>query len=142
MNPPRKCWEPGADYETHLVMMAAPNQTPQIMDAIAAAAHGEGCPSSANRGYGSALQSGFRAATRTLVFYTDGDGQFDLSELPPLLPLMKQYESSAASASTAGRPESEVQRLVLDPPGLLLFRLRIKDINCAFSFSSARYLTI
>src|SRR3954447_23045348 len=30
-----------------------------------------------NRGYGSALRSGFETATKELVFYTDGDGQYD-----------------------------------------------------------------
>ena len=45
-----------------------------------------------NLGYGAALQSGFRAATKELVFYTDGDGQFDIEELPPLLPLMKNFD--------------------------------------------------
>ena len=31
-----------------------------------------------NRGYGGALRSGFAAATKDLVFYTDGDGQYDV----------------------------------------------------------------
>ncbi len=31
-----------------------------------------------NRGYGGALRSGFEAATREWVFYTDGDGQYDV----------------------------------------------------------------
>jgi glycosyltransferase involved in cell wall biosynthesis len=34
-----------------------------------------------NRGYGGALGSGFRSATKDYVFYTDGDGQYDPSEL-------------------------------------------------------------
>lgn len=41
-----------------------------------------------NKGYGCALQSGFRAASKELVFYTDGDGQYDVKELPILLSLM------------------------------------------------------
>src|ERR1035437_5516648 len=35
-----------------------------------------------NRGYGGALRTGFAAATKEYVFYTDGDGQYDVSELP------------------------------------------------------------
>jgi glycosyltransferase involved in cell wall biosynthesis len=41
-----------------------------------------------NRGYGGALRSGFAAATKDVVFYTDGDGQYDVRELPVLLMLL------------------------------------------------------
>src|SRR3989344_6147570 len=34
-----------------------------------------------NKGYGGALKSGFKTASKDLVFYTDGDGQFDISEM-------------------------------------------------------------
>jgi glycosyltransferase involved in cell wall biosynthesis len=40
-----------------------------------------------NRGYGGALNSGFRGATKEFVFYTDGDGQYDVADLPKLLAL-------------------------------------------------------
>lgn len=41
-----------------------------------------------NKGYGGAIKSGFKAAKYDLVFYTDGDGQYDVKELELLLPLM------------------------------------------------------
>lgn len=41
-----------------------------------------------NQGYGSALQSGFKTASKDLIFYTDGDGQYDVKELPKLLDRM------------------------------------------------------
>jgi glycosyltransferase involved in cell wall biosynthesis len=41
-----------------------------------------------NRGYGAALRSGFQHATKDLVFYTDGDGQYDVKEIPILLMLL------------------------------------------------------
>lgn len=41
-----------------------------------------------NKGYGAALKSGFKKAQFDLVFYTDGDGQYDVKELTFLLPLM------------------------------------------------------
>ena len=37
-----------------------------------------------NRGYGGALRSGFEAARYEFVFYTDGDGQYDVAELAVL----------------------------------------------------------
>src|SRR6185295_18818967 len=41
-----------------------------------------------NRGYGSALRTGFESASKELIFYTDGDAQYDVRELALLLPLM------------------------------------------------------
>jgi glycosyltransferase involved in cell wall biosynthesis len=38
-----------------------------------------------NRGYGGALRSGFAAASRDWIFYTDGDAQYDVRELEVLL---------------------------------------------------------
>ena len=45
-----------------------------------------------NLGYGAALKSGFKTASKELIFYMDGDGQFDISYLPPLLSLMNKYD--------------------------------------------------
>lgn len=41
-----------------------------------------------NKGYGGALRTGFKTAKKDLVFYTDGDGQYDVKELPLLFALM------------------------------------------------------
>src|ERR1700716_586895 len=38
----------------------------------------------ANRGYGGNLRSMFAAATKDLIFYTDGDAQYDPAELADL----------------------------------------------------------
>ena len=45
-----------------------------------------------NRGYGAALRSGFEAATGELVFYTYGDGQYDVNDLPDLVPFTKNAD--------------------------------------------------
>ncbi|NUM65007.1 glycosyltransferase family 2 protein [candidate division KSB1 bacterium] len=42
-----------------------------------------------NRGYGGALKSGFAAATKEFVFYTDGDAQYDVRELKKLAAAMR-----------------------------------------------------
>jgi len=86
-----------------------------------------------NLGYGAALQSGFKAATKELVFYTDGDGQFDINEMPPLLALMERYD--IVSCYRLNRQDSLIRkinawcwtRLVC-----LMFGLKIRDIDCAF----------
>jgi len=45
-----------------------------------------------NRGYGGALQSGFAAATKDLVFYTDGDAQYDPHELAELFAQLRSED--------------------------------------------------
>lgn len=86
-----------------------------------------------NRGYGAALQSGFRAATKDYVFYTDGDGQFDVNELPLLLPLIGQCD--IVSPYRLNRQDSFLRKLNAFCWARLvnfLFKLHIKDIDCAF----------
>ena len=86
-----------------------------------------------NLGYGAALQSGFRAATKDLIFSTDGDGQFDLKELPPLLPLMAEYD--IVSCYRMNRQDNLVRRMngwLWTKVTGLLFSLRLRDIDCAF----------
>jgi len=86
-----------------------------------------------NLGYGAALQSGFEAATKELVFYTDGDGQFDISEMPPLLELMAQYD--IVSGYRLDRKDSAMRKIngwCWTKLVCLLFGLKIRDIDCAF----------
>ena len=122
------------DFEVIIVDDGSSDGTGQIADEIAdrngrvKVVHHEG-----NLGYGAALQSGFKAATKELVFYTDGDGQFDITEMPPLLILMERYD--IVSCYRLNRQDSFVRkisgwcwtRLVC-----LIFGLKIRDIDCAF----------
>jgi glycosyltransferase involved in cell wall biosynthesis len=124
----------GADYEVIIVDDGSTDQTGQIADRLAAENERiRVIHHPTNRGYGAALQSGFRAASKDWVFYTDGDGQFDLNELPPLLELMDRYD--IVSCYRLNRQEGWLRkfnafcwtRLVG-----LLFNLPLKDIDCAF----------
>ncbi|MHC4120651.1 MAG: glycosyltransferase family 2 protein [Planctomycetota bacterium] len=86
-----------------------------------------------NLGYGAALQSGFEAAKKELVFYTDGDGQFDIGEMPPLLELMDQYD--IVSCYRLDRQDSALRRLngwCWTKLVCSMFGLNIRDIDCAF----------
>jgi len=86
-----------------------------------------------NRGYGAALQSGFKAAAKELVFYTDGDGQFDIGEMPALLPLMDKYD--IVSCYRVNRQDSLVRKInawCWTKLVCLLFGMKVRDIDCAF----------
>ncbi len=89
-----------------------------------------------NRGYGGALRSGFAAATKDFIFYTDGDAQYDVRELKKL------------AAGLANDPTVDVvqgyKTKRLDPWYRLLigkvyqntmkvlFGLKITDVDCDF----------
>jgi len=86
-----------------------------------------------NLGYGLALRSGFRAATKELVFYTDGDNQFNVEELADILPLIDQYD--IVSCYRINRQEGLVRRFnafCWTRLVCLLFGLKLRDIDCAF----------
>jgi glycosyltransferase involved in cell wall biosynthesis len=86
-----------------------------------------------NLGYGSALQTGFLAASKEFVFYTDGDGQFDISEMPDLLKLMDEYD--IVSCYRLNRKEGFIRKLNAWCWGKLVcfvFQIKIRDIDCAF----------
>lgn len=87
-----------------------------------------------NQGYGAALRDGFRAAKFDLVFYTDGDGQYDVRELELLFPLMtpdidvvngiKMERNDPWIRIAAGKGYNFFVRN--------LFGIRISDVDCDF----------
>ena len=87
-----------------------------------------------NRGYGGALRSGFAAATKEFVFYTDGDAQYDPRELrllwqvmAPGIDIVNGYKISRSDPIhriIIGRVYRRLMRIT--------FRLPIYDIDCDF----------
>jgi len=87
-----------------------------------------------NRDYGAALQTGFRSATKELIFYTDGDAQYDPAELSVLwhemtagVDLVNGYKISRADPLhriVIGR----IYHYIVS----ILFGLRLRDVDCDF----------
>ena len=87
-----------------------------------------------NRGYGGALRSGFLGARKELIFYTDGDAQYDPAELAVLWPhmtpgvdLVNGYKISRSDP---------LHRIII---GRIyhytvkwLFGLTVRDVDCDF----------
>ncbi len=86
-----------------------------------------------NLGYGAALQSGFRGATKDLVFYTDGDGQFDMQELLAILPLMETVDVISCYRIHRQDPwHRSINTRAFEWIMRLWFGLTIRDPDCAY----------
>jgi len=122
------------DFEVIIVNDGSKDKTGEIADRLAAehpnvrAVH-----NNPNLGYGGALQHGFREATKTWIFYTDGDGQFDFDEIDQLLPLLDRYD--IISCYRLDRQDSFIRKVNAFAWTTLVnvvFNLWLRDIDCAF----------
>lgn len=87
----------------------------------------------ANRGYGAAVSSGLRAAQGELVCFTDGDGQFNLLDLPQLL--VEAQASDVVIGYRHQRADNGIRRFNAQSWKWLiraLVGLRVRDLDCAF----------
>ena len=87
-----------------------------------------------NRGYGGALRSGFAAATRELIFYTDGDAQYDPAEMEALWAAMNEGVDlvNGYKISRSDPLHRIVIGRVYHHTVKFLFGLRVRDVDCDF----------
>jgi glycosyltransferase involved in cell wall biosynthesis len=124
-----------ADYEVIVVNDGSSDATAEVADELARTYpqvrvihHGK------NRGYGGALQTGIRSATKELIFYTDGDAQYDPGELSllwshltPEADLVNGYKISRSDPMhriVIGRLYHHIVSL--------MFGLKMRDVDCDF----------
>lgn len=87
-----------------------------------------------NRGYGAALASGFDLARKELIFLTDGDGQFDVSELARFLPQLDD-RTDMVIGWRRKRADPFIRLVNARGWGFLinsLFGYTARDVDCAF----------
>src|SRR5436190_4857920 len=123
------------DYEVLIINDGSTDGTAAVLEHLRKEnVHVKPIHHEANRGYGGALQSGFEKATKEFVFYTDGDGQYDVRELARLLPLMKPGVD-VVNGYKSKRADS-LHRVIIgkmyNRTARLLFRLPIRDVDCDF----------
>jgi len=122
------------DYEIIVVNDGSADRTGAVGDELAAAdPHVRVVHHATNRGYGGALKSGFEAARKAYVFFTDGDGQFDVAEIERLLPFVPEYDVVVGYRLT--RAEGGLRSLNATCWNWLvrrLFRIPVRDVDCAF----------
>lgn len=87
-----------------------------------------------NRGYGAALITGFANCSKDLIFYTDGDGQYDVEELPKLLEAFGP-DVDVVNGYKISRSDPRhriVAGLIYRQIMKFMFHLNIKDVDCDF----------
>jgi glycosyltransferase involved in cell wall biosynthesis len=123
------------DYEVIVVNDGSVDATAQIADELARTypqvrvIHHE-----KNLGYGGALQTGFRSATKEFIFYTDGDAQYDPGEMGALWARMTP-DADLVNGYKISRSDP-LHRIVIGRLYHLivsrLFGLTVRDVDCDF----------
>ncbi|MCZ6681818.1 MAG: glycosyltransferase family 2 protein, partial [Planctomycetota bacterium] len=121
-------------FEVIIVNDGSRDRTGEIADQLAAeisevrAVHNR-----PNRGYGGAVARGLTEARMEWIFFTDGDGQFDIGEVPKLIELLDRGDF--AVGYRLKRADSFLRVLNARAWGVLVravFGLTVRDIDCAF----------
>jgi glycosyltransferase involved in cell wall biosynthesis len=123
------------DYEVIVIDDGSPDHTGELLDEMArqfpwlkVVHHAQ------NRGYGGALRTGFETASKELIFYTDGDAQYDPREL---LQLHKALADGVdfVNGYKIGRSDP-LHRIVIGRVYhhfvKLCFGLKLRDVDCDF----------
>jgi glycosyltransferase involved in cell wall biosynthesis len=122
------------DYEVIIVNDGSKDRTKEIGEALA-----KENPKirlinhEINKGYGAAVKSGLYGARLTWVFFTDGDGQFDVNEIKELAKYTN--EADFITGYRIKRADSFMRKLNAFMWGSmvkLLFHFKVRDVDCAF----------
>lgn len=94
-----------------------------------------------NKGYANALKEGFKGAKYSFIFYTDSDGQFDLTEIKNYFPLI--YENDMVAGYRIKRNDPFIRKITSKTYNIMqrfYLGIKAKDINCAFKIFKSSFL--
>lgn len=86
-----------------------------------------------NKGYGAALRTGLFSAEKELIFYTDSDNQFDISEILKFTKAINDCD--LVIGYRIGRRDTVIRKFVSTVYKLIIriiFGLKVRDVDCAF----------
>jgi glycosyltransferase involved in cell wall biosynthesis len=123
------------DYEVIVVNDGSADATAEVADELARTyPHVRVVHHPENRGYGGALQTGFRSATKDLIFYTDGDAQYDPAEMADLWSAMAD-DADMVNGYKISRSDP-LHRIIIGRLYhhivSLMFGLTVRDVDCDF----------
>ncbi len=86
-----------------------------------------------NMGCGASIKTGFKEAKNDLIFYTDSDNQFEISDIHKLLPYLDEYDivvgvRQPRADSIFRKIQSRVYNYLVNS----LYNVNFKDVNCSF----------
>lgn len=98
-----------------------------------------------NRGndvsYAGALRAGFKNSKKELIFFTDGDRQFDINELDLLMPLIERYDIVTGFKIKRNDPLMRIwMSWLYNVTMRFVFGLSLRDINGAFKLYRRRVI--
>jgi glycosyltransferase involved in cell wall biosynthesis len=88
-----------------------------------------------NRGYGAALKEGFAQSKYKYVVFTDGDGQFDFTELHLFVEAIEGADMVIGyrkKRSDHNLGKRLLLMYILKVADFILFRFTFRDVDCAF----------
>ena len=123
------------DFEVIVVNDGSRDDSLQVLQALAAELPALRIVNhEVNRGYGGALQSGFAAATKQWVFYTDGDAQYDAAEVDRLVAAVRA-DTDVVQGWKTGRGDPWYRKVIgrtYHHVVKVLFSLHVRDTDCDF----------
>jgi glycosyltransferase involved in cell wall biosynthesis len=123
------------DYEVIVVNDGSTDGTAQILEELARVyPQVRIVTHPVNRGYGGALRSGFASASKELIFYTDGDAQYDPAEMEALWPGMTGdvHLVNGFKISRSDPWHRIVIGRIYHHTVKALFGLQVRDVDCDF----------
>jgi len=122
------------DWEIILVNDCSEDDSGRVIDRLAAAdGRIRAIHHRRNRGYGGALKSGFAAASKEWIFYTDGDGQYDVGELRRLVDAADEVDVvNGYKIQRADRIYRKILGFLYHSIVKAMFGLRVRDVDCDF----------